>query len=288
VNGPLFPADQAPLSRLDFEYVRALVLKESSIVLDDSKTYLVNSRLMPLARNNGFDGVGSLIAHLQAGPPGDLHTLTVEAIVTTETSFFRDLHPFTALRDEILPELVQVRARTSRSLTIWSAGCSSGQEAYSIGMLLRDRFAGLTDWNLQLLASDISNQMVERARLGIYSQLEVNRGLPAPYLIRFFDQHGDQWVLKEDVRSMFRFFQHNLTEEWTTIPGVDVLMLRNVLIYFDIGTRQRVLRQVRRLLRPDGYLVLGSAETTLNLDDLFNRVRVGRTVLYQVAKGGGA
>ena len=124
MNGPVFPPEQTPLSRLDFEYVRALVLKNSSIVLDDSKTYLVTSRLMPLARNNGFESVGGLISHLQASPPGDLHTLTVEAIVTTETSFFRDLHPFTALRDEILPELVQKRAQTSRSLTIWSAGCS--------------------------------------------------------------------------------------------------------------------------------------------------------------------
>ena len=288
MNDAIFPAGQAPLSRLDFEYVRGLVARKSSIVLDNSKTYLVTSRLMPLARDNGFDSVGSLIRHLQASPPGDLHTLTVEAIVTTETSFFRDLHPFNALRDEILPELVQARAQTSRSLTIWSAGCSSGQEAYSVAMLLRDRFSGLAGWNLQLLASDISNQMVERARLGIYSQLEVNRGLPAPYLIRFFDQDGDQWVLKNDLRSMCRFFQHNLTDAWTTIPAVDVLMLRNVLIYFDIATRQRVLREVRKLLRPDGYLILGSAETTLNLDEFFNRVRVGRTVLYQTTKGAGA
>jgi chemotaxis protein methyltransferase CheR len=287
VNGPTFPPEQPPLSRLDFEYVRALVRKASAIVLDDSKTYLVVSRLLPVARSNGFDTVGALISRLQSAPQGELHARVVEAIATTETSFFRDLHPFVALRDEILPELIQRRSQSTRTLSIWSAGCSSGQEPHSIAMILRDRFASLAGWNLQLLASDLSHQMVERARLGTYSQLEVNRGLPAPYLVRFFDQIEDRWVLKEDVRQMFRYVQQNLAEEWSTVPQVDVLLLRNVLIYFDVATRRRALRQVRRLLRPDGYLLLGSAETTLNLDDLFDRVRVGRAVFYQVSKGAG-
>jgi len=287
VNGPTFPPEQPPLSRLDFEYIRALVRKASAIVLDDSKTYLVVSRLLPLARSNNFDTVAALISHLQSAPQGDLHARAVEAIATTETSFFRDLHPFVALRDEILPELIQRRSPTTRTLSIWSAGCSSGQEPHSIAMVLRDRFSSLAGWNLQLHASDLSHQMVERARLGTYSQLEVNRGLPAPYLVRFFDQIEDRWVLKEDVRRMFRFFQQNLADEWSTVPQVDVLLLRNVLIYFDVATRRRALRQVRRLLRPDGYLLLGSAETTLNLDDLFDRVRVGRAVFYQLSKGAG-
>jgi len=287
VNGPTFPTEQPPLTRLDFEYVRSLVRKESAIVLDDSKTYLVVSRLLPVARQHGFETVGALISNLQATPQGSLHTLTVEAIATTETSFFRDLHPFIALRDEILPELIQRRSRSTRTLSIWSAGCSSGQEPHSIAMILRDRFANLVGWNLQLNASDLSNQMVERASLGTYSQLEVNRGLPAPYLVRFFDQIEDRWVLKEDLRKMFRYFQQNLTEEWSSLPAIDVLLLRNVLIYFDVATRRKLLRQVRRLLRPDGYLLLGSAETTLNLDELFDRVRIGRAVFYQVSKGGG-
>lgn len=285
MSGAAFPPEQPPLSRLDFEYVRSLVRQASSIVLDDSKTYLVISRLLPLARSSDFDTVGALISHLQSTPPGDLHSRVVEAILTTETSFFRDLHPFLALRDEILPELIEKRSRTTRTLSIWSAGCSSGQEPHSIAMLLRDRFASLGSWHLQLLASDLSNQMVERARRGTYSQLEVNRGLPAPYLVRFFDQIGDQWVLKDDIRTMFRFFQQNLSDAWSSVPALDVLLLRNVLIYFDVATRRRVLRQVRRLLRADGYLVLGSAETTLNLDDLFERVRVGRSVFYRIREG---
>jgi len=287
VSGAVFPPQQPPLSRLDFEYVRSLVRQASSVILDDSKTYLVISRLLPVARSNEFETVGALISHLRSSPLGDLHSRSVEAILTTETSFFRDLHPFTALRDEILPELIQRRSPTTRTLSIWSAGCSSGQEPHSIAMILRDRFANLGGWKLQLNASDLSHQMVERARRGTYSQLEVNRGLPAPYLVRFFDQVGDQWVLKDDVRKMFSFFQQNLHEEWTSLPALDVILLRNVLIYFDVATRRKVLRQVRRLLRPDGYLLLGSAETTLNLDDLFERTRVGRAVFYQIREGAG-
>jgi chemotaxis protein methyltransferase CheR len=287
VNGPAFPPEQPPLGRLEFDYVRTLVRKASAIVLDDSKTYLVVSRLLPIARINHFDTVGALISHLQSTTQSDLHARVVEAIATTETSFFRDLHPFVALRDEIFPELIQRRSQTTRTLSIWSAGCSSGQEPHSLAMILRDRFANLAGWNLQLNASDLSHQMVERASCGVYSQLEVNRGLPAPYLVRFFNQVDDQWVLKDEVRRMFRFFQQNLADEWSTLPQVDVLLLRNVLIYFDVATRRRALRQVRRLLRPDGYLLLGSAETTLNLDDLFDRVRVGRAVFYKVSKGAG-
>ena len=176
---------------------------------------------------------------------------------------------------------------TSPFAASWSAACSSGQEPHSVAMLIKDRFASLSGWNLQLVASDISGQMIQRAQSGLYSQLEINRGLPAPYLVRFFDQQDDQWQLNRDVRQMFRFFQQNLADEWTMLAPVDLVLMRNVLIYFDVQTRREMLRKVRKVLKPDGYLLLGSAETTLNLDDLFTRVRVGRTVFYQVAKGAG-
>ena len=280
------PESQLPIGSLEFEYVRSLVRRESAIVLDDSKKYLVSSRLLPLAKEHGFESVAALVSSLQASPQGTLHTLVVEAIATTETSFFRDIHPFTALRDEILPELLREQRNTGGSLNIWSAACSSGQEAYTVAMILRDRFAAMPGWSFQLLASDISRQMVERAKRGVYTQVEINRGLPAPYLIRFFDQRDGQWHLKDDVKNMCRFFHQNLAQAWTAIPPVDIVMLRNVLIYFDVETRREVLRRVRRLLRPGGYLLLGSAETTLNLDDTFNRVRIGRAVFYQVKKGG--
>jgi chemotaxis protein methyltransferase CheR len=281
------PAEQ-PMSigPLDFDYIRALVRKESSIVLDGSKTYLVTSRLLPLARARGFNTVGALISRLQTTPFGELHTLAVEAIATTETSFFRDHYPFVALRDEIIPELVQRRKKSNHTLSIWSAACASGQEPHSVAMMLRDRFADLNGWNLQLIASDFSRGMLDRAREGLYTQLEINRGLPAPYLVRFFSQLEDKWLLAPEVSRMFRFFHQNLTSQWTLPAPVDIVMMRNVLIYFDVETRRELLRRVRRILRPGGYLLLGSAETTLNLDDLFTRVLVGRAVFYQVAKGG--
>ena len=282
-----FAEPQASISQLDFDYVRALVRQESSIALDDGKMYLVISRLSPLARENDFPSVGAFISHLQSAARGELHTLAVEAIVTTETSFFRDLHPFVELRDKILPELIKTKRDSSKSLCIWSAACSSGQEPYSIAMILRDRFAELAGWNLQLLGSDISRRMIERAKKGVYTQIEVNRGLPAPYLVRFFHQDETHWQLKDELRGMFRFFRQNLADEWVSVPPVDILMLRNVLIYFDIEMRRKILRRVRRLLRPGGYLVLGSAETTLNLDPSFVRVRSGRTVFYQVEDGNG-
>jgi chemotaxis protein methyltransferase CheR len=282
-----FPESPSSISRLDFDYIRELVRRESSIVLDDGKTYLVTSRLAPLARENGFESVGAFISHLQSAAQGELHTLAVEAIATTETSFFRDLHPFVELREKILPELIRARRDTSKSLCIWSAACSSGQEPHSLAMILRDRFSETAGWNLQLLASDISRRMIDRAQEGIYTQIEVNRGLPAPYLVRFFSQDEDRWQLKDEVRGMFRFFRQNLADEWAAVPPVDILMLRNVLIYFDVETRREVLRRVRRLLRPGGYLLLGSAETTLNLDHCFVRVRSGRAVFYQVTEGNG-
>lgn len=280
-----FSESPVSISQLDFDYVRDLVHKESSIVLDDGKMYLVTSRLAPLARENDFESIGALISHLRTSAHGELHSLAVEAIATTETSFFRDLHPFVELRENILPELIASRRQTSKSLCIWSAACASGQEPHSIGMILRDRFSELAGWNLQLFASDISRRMIERAQEGVYTQIEVNRGLPAPYLVKFFTQNEDQWHLKQELREMFRFFRQNLAGDWAPIPPVDILLLRNVLIYFDVETRRKVLRRVRKLLKPGGYLVLGSAETTLNLDQEFVRVRSGRAVFYQATSG---
>jgi chemotaxis protein methyltransferase CheR len=285
MNHSDLPDPQLAISQLDFDFVRNLVRRESSIDLDQSKAYLVISRLSPVAREHGFDSVGALISHLQSSAGGALHGSIVEAIATTETSFFRDLHPFNALRDEVLPELIRRRENTSRTLSVWSAACSSGQEPHGMAMLLRDRFPDLAGWNLQLVASDISESMLQRAREGLYTQLEINRGLPAPYLIRFFDQDEDQWKLKPEVRRMFRFFKQNLADEWSMLAPLDLLVMRNVLIYFDVATRRDMLRKVRKILKPDGYLLLGSAETTLHLDELFTRVRIGRTVFYQVSKG---
>ncbi len=169
---------------------------------------------------------------------------------------------------------------------IWSAACSSGQEPYSVAMLIREHFPQLLDWNLQILASDLSRTMVERGCQGVYPQHEVNRGLPARSLIRHFTQDGGVWRVRPELQSMVRFFTQNVARDWPTVPHVDLLLLRNVLIYFDVEDRRRILARVRRHLRRDGYLLLGSAETTLNLDERFERTRIDRAVFYRPVGGG--
>jgi len=273
-----------PVSGRDFEYIRDLVRDRTAIALDQSKVYLVNARLMPLARGAGFGSVVDYIRHLRSQPIGEPHRRAVEAVVTTETSFFRDHFPFEALRQEIIPELIAERRMTSRSIVIWSAGCSSGQEPYSLAMMIRESFPELATWNLRLVASDVSDGMLDRSRQGAYSQVEVNRGLPASLLVKYFSQQGTSWRLNDDIRSMVAFFRHNLVREAPVLPPVDVLCMRNVLIYFDLETKRKVLDRALRQLRPGGLLMLGTAETTLNLDDRFERVRIGRAVFYRSAE----
>jgi chemotaxis protein methyltransferase CheR len=275
--------ETAPLPDADLEYVCRLVNERCAVVLDSTKRYLVESRLLPVAKANGFSSVSAMVARLRWRQDSDLHRMVVEALVTTETSFFRDVHPFLTLRDRILPDLM-VRRRDLKSLTIWSAACASGQEPYSAAMVVRECVPLSQGWNVQILASDISTTMIERSRRGIYRQLEVNRGLPAQMLVRHFRRVDSRWEIDERLRAMISFFQHNLVGDWGNLPRVDVVLLRNVLIYFDIETRRKVLAKVKKLLKPDGYLFLGTAETTLNLDPAFTAVRSSRTVVYQLKK----
>lgn len=265
----------------DFDYVRGLVRDHTAIALDSTKVYLVNARLLPIARDVGYPSVVALIKQLRSRPFGDLHALAVEAIVTTETSFFRDFYPFEALKQEVIPEIIESRRGAHRSLTIWSAGCSSGQEPYSIAMMLRESFPELATWTVRLLASDVSRGILEKSKLGIYSQNEINRGLPAPLLVKYFRQQESNWHLTDDIRNMVTFFHHNLARDYPTLPPVDLLVMRNVLIYFDVATKRLVLERVQRHLRPGALLMLGTAETTLNLDESFERLRIGRAVFYR-------
>lgn len=265
----------------DFDFVKAMVKDNTSVALDNSKVYLVNARLLPIARSAGFPSVVALIKHLRSKPFGDLHSQSIEAIVTAETSFFRDFYPFEAMREEIIPEILASRRAGGRSLTIWSAGCSSGQEPYSIAMMLRESFPELASWSTRLLASDVSKGMLDRSKQGTYSQTEVNRGLPAPLLVKYFRQRGTMWQISDQIKNMVSFFHHNLARDLPTLPTVDILVMRNVLIYFDVATKRTVLDRIRRHLRPGGYLMLGTAETTLNLDERFQRFRIGRAVFYR-------
>jgi len=272
------------LSLPAFDYIRALVQKRSAMVLDQEKAYLVEARLCNLARLEGYPSADELVAQLRAGPEDGLHCKVVEAMTINETSFFRDIHPFESLRQVVIPDLVQ-RRRIERSLNFWCAACSSGQEPYSLAMLLRQHFHELSGWNTRVLARDISTDMVARARQGVYSQLEVNRGLTPHFLGKFFDKQGTDWRIKDEVRRLVEFRSLNLIGAWPVLPSMDVILLRNVLIYFDVPTKKLILARLRQLLRPDGYLFLGGAETTLNLDDAFERVQLDRFSCYRLRSG---
>ncbi len=272
----------AELSPADFDLIRGLVRRQSAIVLEQDKHYLIETRLQMLAKTDGFPSVDHLMAEVRAGKR---HARVVEAMTTNETSFFRDLLPFEAFRKLVLPELMNNRAG-QRRLQIWCAACSTGQEPYSLAMLLREHGPSLKDWKLQLLASDLSTNVLERAKQGIFNQLEVNRGLPAPLLLKYFRKDGAQWLLKDEIRQLVQFQQLNLIGPWPVLPEMDVVFLRNVLIYFDVDVKRQILARVRRLLRPDGFLFLGGAETTLNLDDAFERVPFERSGCYRLRSGG--
>jgi chemotaxis protein methyltransferase CheR len=268
------------LSQTDFEYIRSLVRQRSAVVLESEKAYMVETRLLTLARCQGFDSMAEFVARVRL-PNSGLQQRVVEALANNETSFFRDLHPFEALRQRILPELMQRRA-AQRCLHIWCAACSSGQEPYSIAMLIRDQFPALQSWNVRILGSDLSSEILRRAQLGRYCQLDVNRGLPARLLVKYFEKVGADWQIKDEIRRMVEFRPLNLIDSWPIVPSQDIILLRNVLIYFDIETKKRILAKLRRLLQPDGDLFLGGAETTLNLDDAFERIQLDRTCCYRV------
>jgi chemotaxis protein methyltransferase CheR len=265
-----------------FEYVRQLVQRRSAIVLDSEKDYLVQSRLLPVARSAGLDSVQQLVERLQAQPEGPLHNQVVEAMTTNETSFFRDLHPFEALRTTVLPQLIAARA-SQRTLRIWSAACSTGQELYSIAMLLAEHFPELHNWQVELIGSDLSQAALDKAAEGRFTQHEVNRGLPASLLVKYFEKDKTHWRVKESLRRQVRWLRINLIEPWPKLPTLDVIFLRNVLIYFDVATKRMVLQRMRLRLAPDGVLLLGGAESTLGLDDSWQRIACGKTTVYRRA-----
>jgi chemotaxis protein methyltransferase CheR len=202
-------------------------------------------------------------------------------MTTNETSFFRDIHPFDAMKAHVLPQMTKKLA-TRKRLSIWSAACSSGQEPYSLAMLIHEYFAAQSGWNVSITASDISDEMLNYSRAGEYTQLEINRGLPVMMMVKYFENSGSVWKARQNIRSLMNFRKLNLSEPWPMMAKMDVIFLRNVLIYFDQETKKNILKQVRRHLNPEGYLFLGSAETTFNLDDSFERILFGRAVCYRL------
>ena len=264
----------------EFEYLRKMMRDNAAIILDDDKQYLAESRLASLLGKEGFPSVQKMLEQMRHTQSGELHRKVLDAMTNNETWFFRDLEPFEALRTKMLPELMQ-RRQTERKLAIWSAASSSGQEGYSIAMLLREHFPGLLSWDLKILATDICGSILERARQGHYSQLEVNRGLPIQLLAKYFQRDGLDWQLVDSVRRMVTFQLMNLARPWSNMPIFDIVFLRNVLIYFDVDQKKEILARMARTLAPDGYLFLGCAETTLNLSDDYDRVQCGKIFCYR-------
>jgi chemotaxis protein methyltransferase CheR len=260
----------------DLSYVQSLVHTHSAIVLDDSKAYLIDGRLTPLARKAGLASCEELIEKLRREPLGPLHRSVVEALATHETSFFRDPRVFHALRTQALPELF----KRKKHLTIWSAACSTGQEPYSLAMLLLSAFPELDRRAVRIYASDLSEQVLDQARAGVYSRLELGRGLLPDFRERFFEPTGEHWRVRREVRDLIDFTRVNLVDTASRIPPADLVLMRNVLIYFAQVTRTAILERTFRNMLPDGYLVLGTSETAID-GELFSRTLTDGVVFYR-------
>jgi chemotaxis protein methyltransferase CheR len=267
------------LTAQEFAFISGLVRRDAAIVLEAGKEYLVEARLLPLARQSGLPSVSEFVARAQQRPEPEVHRKIVDALTTNETSFFRDGEPFKQLVDTVLPDLL-VRRASTRSIKVWSAASSSGQEPYTIAMVLHDNLP--PGWSFEIIGTDISTEMLTRAEAGQYTQLEVNRGLPAPLLVKHFERNGAHWQIAQALRKNVSFRRLNLAAPFPSMGPFDIVFIRNVLIYFDVQTKRTVLQRVAGTLRPDGWLFLGSAETTIGIDDRFEREVAGRTSAYKL------
>jgi chemotaxis protein methyltransferase CheR len=255
--------------------------QQVGIALDDTKQYLLESRLMPLAAQNGYPDVYALIKYLTQNPIGTTHWRAFEALTTNETSFFRDKHVFEALKNKILPELIETHKK-EKTLRIWSSACSAGQEAYSLAMLLREEFGNLSDWTFYIQATDISEPILEKAKSGIYSSMEAHRGLDTHYLQKYFTHiEKGAYQVKPIIRQMVNFSHHNLVGDWPYYPKFDLIMLRNVLIYFRQDMKDKVLLKMHQQLNgSDSILILGAAES-IYLNDLYSLVPLDKISFYK-------
>ena len=258
------------MTPLEYDYLRKLLKERSGLVLSSDKQYLVESRLTPLARKAGLASLGELVQKLK-GANERLVVDVVEAMTTNESFFFRDKIPFDHFRDAIVPALTMARAR-ERRLRIWCAAASTGQEPYSLAMILKEMKEKIAGWRIDILGTDLSMDVLEKAKAGIYSQFEVQRGLPITMLVKYFTQTGDTWQIAPEIRAMLQYRAFNLLGDFSALGGFDVVFCRNVLIYFDQETKISVLNRIAKLLTPDGFLVLGAAETVVGLTDAFKPV----------------
>jgi chemotaxis protein methyltransferase CheR len=273
------------MTPLEYDYLRAFLKQRSGLVLSNEKQYLIESRLQPVARRAGLASISALVAKMKEPSATQLCEAVVEAMTTNESFFFRDKLPFEHFNDTMLPNLLAARAR-ERRLRIWCAAASTGQEPYSIAMCLKQAEARIAGWRIEIIGTDLSNEVLEKAKSGIYSQFEVQRGLPINQLLKYFTQNGDTWQISGELRSMVQYRKLNLLENFSHLGQFDIVFCRNVLIYFDNATKIDILGRISKMLPADGYLVLGAAETVVGLTDAF-RPMSDKRGLYQIAGAGG-
>jgi chemotaxis protein methyltransferase CheR len=251
----------------DYEYLRKLLKDHSGLDLSADKQYLIESRLLPLSRRCGLPGIGELVQKMKGGSASHIAQV-VEAMTTNETFFFRDKVPFDHFRDTIMPEVLKARAGR-KSVRIWCAAGSTGQEPYSLAMCLKEMSVALSGWRIEIIATDLSQEVLEKSRAGVYSQFEVQRGLPIQLLVKYFKQIGELWQISADIRAMVQHRQLNLLHDFSQLGTFDVIFCRNVLIYFDQDTKVNVFGRLARSMEADGFLALGAAETVVGLTDVF-------------------
>jgi chemotaxis protein methyltransferase CheR len=251
----------------DYEYLRKLLKDHSGLDLSADKQYLIESRLLPLARKAGLADIAELVQKLKGGSSVFIGQV-VEAMTTNETFFFRDKVPFDHFRESIMPEMIKARANR-KSIRIWCAAGSTGQEPYSLAMCVREMSAALSGWRVEIVATDISQEVLEKSKAGIYSQFEVQRGLPIQMLVKHFKQNGEVWQINPEIRAMVQHKQLNLLHDFSQLGVFDIIFCRNVLIYFDQETKINIFGRLAKVMEPDGFLVLGAAETVVGLTDAF-------------------
>lgn len=266
------------LSQPDFQYIKKLAYGSGGLVFEENKAYLIESRLGPLAKKLGCADLGQLIGKVRTGRP-TLQRQVLEALTIHETYFFRDSKPFEAMKKHIFPRFQT--SSSNKQLNIWCAACSSGQEPYTVAMILRELF-NLSQWNIKIIATDISENILAKAKRGIYSQLEVGRGLPPAYQNKYFTHCEEGWQVKDVLKQMIEFRQVNLVGNWSMLPSMDLILMRNVLIYFDNETKKTIFNKIKKTLKPAGYLFLGSSESPVFLDTTFEANDVENAVCYTV------
>lgn len=268
-----------PCTQEDYAFLRQFILERSENVVDASRNDLFEARLFHLVQRYGMSGLDELTDRLRLASDPALEQAVVEAMTINETSFFRDHAPFELMRQKLLPGLIKRREEQQR-LRLWSAACSSGQEAYSLAMLLRQHFPHIAGWDLQIFGTDINAAMVRRAQAGRYQRMEINRGLPARCLLAYFRHDGDEWEVAPDLRRICQFQQRSLSQGWPVFERYDGILLRNALFYFSPETQKRILRRIHAMLQPDGFLILGSSEQP-SMPDLWQPVLDCNTCYYQ-------